>query len=321
MATYSSNGETFNPRADPKGTKSGDVYIYPGTSAGGFDASLFDFDIDDFKLKSNHTAWLDKTVSAIKSTPAASWDIYIDAFASKTGSANHNRILTQLREQAAEDYLRGKLPEGAGFKPVVNYVKSDWQGFDKTTVAGEDKAWRSVRVAIVKKGLPTPKPKPLPPPTSKVLVSSNFQIRFEGSASPGYTSPYGISIGVDTIIFRIWDKMNLQAAVFYYTAFAVGLAIPWSKIPPVSTTLPSGDWETILTTRDIELRQFEGTALFQTTGWLSVSANVLYIQSLPDGVKTYPNPVPISTGTSPVPSSSNSVGRLTLAFGPFAFTG
>src|SRR5260370_5115374 len=69
---------------------------------------LFDFDIDAQDLKPKHTAFLDESISfmvdrlpeRLKSIPPGQKHVFvwsIDGFASHTGSAGHNLILSDLR--------------------------------------------------------------------------------------------------------------------------------------------------------------------------------------------------------------------------------
>jgi OmpA family len=166
-------------RKRPGKTKEGLVY----TNAEGSDLRdvlLYDFDIDSYDLKPDHKNALNNLIKFMNDNfeerrkSGKNWTISLDGYASRTGAAEHNRILSECRTYSVRDYISAHLANpnsGLDLFPFVNFVHQQGHGFASTTVKGEDPLGRSVRVAVHR-------PEVLPPsitlPTEK---STRFRIR------------------------------------------------------------------------------------------------------------------------------------------------
>ena len=73
-----------------------------------------------------------------------------------------------------------------------------------------------------------------------------------------------------------------------------------------------GPWNDFTTTGELAVTEFDGAARFTTVGAWSVGKSWFNMMSLPRGIATVPNPLPIATGIYVGAGLSFSIGRLTL---------
>jgi outer membrane protein OmpA-like peptidoglycan-associated protein len=160
-------------RKRPGQTQTGLVRVDQETNET-IDALLYDFDIDDDELKVRHKQHLAHAMQfmadrlqerkqGLKPGERA-WTVSIDGFASRTGTAEHNKILSAMREQAVAAYFNYYLDLKPGLKEAVE-INTKYHGFTDTTVPGENPLGRSVRVVVHRPGVPPP-PKPPEPVAS-----------------------------------------------------------------------------------------------------------------------------------------------------------
>jgi hypothetical protein len=107
-----------------------------------FTVLLYDFDIDQSKMKPDHGKWLDDDIALAKANPQT--EIRLRGSASKSGDAKHNRDpLSRGRAEAVAKYL--VVEKGVSSKQVV----ITWTGSDKSTSAlKEDERDRAVEVNV-----------------------------------------------------------------------------------------------------------------------------------------------------------------------------
>ncbi len=268
---------------------------------------LFDFDIDAQDLKPKHTAFLDESISfmvdrlpeRLKSIQPGQKHVFvwsIDGFASHTGSAEHNLILSDLREQAVEGYLQTHAPIGLTVttqpdQPAHVLINRKFHGFQQATHAGENKFERSVRLVIHRPGI-IPPPKPLPK-----SGSTRFKVRLLGVLSAG---KFGLQH--DDAAFEIVDLENNRSGIFQFVG--VGVAVPVIlPFPFLSATLAGPFGGVVFTTKPVQLFDFVGQAEFTqapSIGTKSLGPNHLKIQS-----QSFLNKrAHISSGSIAVPSGT-----------------
>lgn len=98
--------------------------------------------------------------------------ISIDGFASHTGSAAHNLILSDKREQEVENYLKAR---SRVFDPGQPHkINRNFKGFSGSP-PGENALFRSVRIVVHKPGI-VPPPSPLPPSPPPVVGLSEVTV-------------------------------------------------------------------------------------------------------------------------------------------------
>jgi phosphatidylserine/phosphatidylglycerophosphate/cardiolipin synthase-like enzyme/outer membrane protein OmpA-like peptidoglycan-associated protein len=182
------------------------------------DLLLFNFDIDGSYSKVQHEAALDKLISVIHeriaSNPppdlsALTYEISLQGYADRTGSARYNELLANDREAAVESYLRTNI-EGstkgseASIGPRIRYTKMEG-GFDPKAPPGRNSAHaRSVLVWAIPVGGKKPKPRPSPPvpptpPAQNRLDPSYWFLPGEdlGRRSPAFTEGNEVLAMVD----------------------------------------------------------------------------------------------------------------------------
>jgi hypothetical protein len=140
------------------------------------DALLFDFVIGSFELRENHTEFLKGLIDLIRQPGHGPMTVSIDGFASHTGSAQFNRVLSENREQAVENFLRARtnlFDPGSPHK-----INRAFHGFSDSP-PGENARFRSVRVVVHRPELPPP-----PIPVPKDEGSKAFQIKLPSVRMP-----------------------------------------------------------------------------------------------------------------------------------------
>jgi len=247
---------------------------------------LFDFDIDAQDLKRKHTAFLDESISfmvdrlqeRLNSIRPGQKHVFvwsIDGFASHTGSAEHNLILSDLREQAVEGYLQTHAPSGLTVtthpdQPAHVLINRKFHGFQQAAHAGEDRFARSVRLVIHRPGI-IPPPRPLPE-----SGSTRFKVRLLGAFAAG---KFGLQH--DDAVFEIVDLKNNRSGIFQFVG--VGVAVPvLLPVPFLSATLVGPFSEVVITTKPVHLFDFVGLAEFTqppSIGKESLGPNKLKILS------------------------------------------
>jgi hypothetical protein len=123
------------------------------------DALLFDFGVDSFKLGTEHTKYLEETIKFLEDPSTGPMTVSIDGFASHTGAAKHNLILSENREQAVENFLRARTKVFDPGQPHT--INRNFNGFVGSP-PGENPRFRSVRIVVHKPGV-VPPPIPVPP--------------------------------------------------------------------------------------------------------------------------------------------------------------
>ena len=125
-----------------------------------FDLLVFDFVIDSDVVLSKHEQGLREAIKFVDSSPDPVV-VSIDGFASRTGTAAHNKALSERRERAVERFLIANSKTiGPG---RTNRVNPDFHGFSDSP-PGENPRFRSVRVVVHRPGVvPPPIPVPVPP--------------------------------------------------------------------------------------------------------------------------------------------------------------
>jgi hypothetical protein len=153
----------------PGETKTGEIQHLQTTNTL-MDAILFDFDIDSFQLKDAHQNFLNDVIAFVKQGATGPLTVSIDGFASRTGTAKHNLILSENREEAVEGYLRTHTD--IFDTPSPHKVNRRFHGFTDSP-AGENARFRSVRVVVHIGDVPPPPVPPLP----KEEGSKDFELR------------------------------------------------------------------------------------------------------------------------------------------------
>lgn len=298
----------FNKRKGK--TTTGLVWSNPGKNAGDVrHALLYDFDIDDDELKPEHRGWLIKAADFLatelekrkkQSLPAwvpgskPLWRVYIQGYTSKTGSKNHNQALSALREQSVEEFLRAKL-EWRGLPEGMVEYKSDYYGYDRTTVEGEHEQGRSVDVTVQRPTLPPPI-LALPPKAAVPEGSKRFAVRlvFEGEANIPGTK--GIGTG-EIWEFDIADMDRKKITRFTYRGMSMSMPLPGAPI----SFQAGGKFESFRTTKPVSWADFEGDASIYSApgvGPVSLGPTLLDLNTfafLKKGVSTVPRMVPIDS--------------------------
>ena len=113
---------------------------------------------------------------------------------------------------------------------------------------------------------------------------------------------------VDFSIFQIWDEKAAKCC--FYTFWAAGVS---GSVTPgwLSATL-KGPWNDFEVTIAIAVNQFGGPTRFTTGGFGNHTKNVINFMGLPNGSRTEPNPLQISTGFTIGIGAGTSVGDLKL---------
>jgi len=188
-----SHDQTRNPRTQKQnGTPlcdgQADLVLHdPDKST--LDLLLFNFDIDGSYPKVQHETALDDLVARMRrrltgdgqSERPSGYQISLQGYADRTGSARYNELLANDREAAVETYLRSKmenLPEGTKRLLSVEFTKMQG-GFAPDALPGKNTPHaRAVLVWAVPIGGKKPKPRPIPPippiPPGQNRLDPNF---------------------------------------------------------------------------------------------------------------------------------------------------
>ena len=304
------------------------------------DVLLYDYDINDHRLKPAHKATLDQLLkfmaedAAQRLSSGQRWTVSIDGFASRTGTAQHNKLLSEKRADCVERYLRFNLPsELIGITADIVLFNRNFHGFDKTTVPGENPLGRSVRVAVHRPGR-VPGPIKLPPAKTPG-TATQFKIGLLGVVSLGVGA-----FASDAVVFEMVDLENKKAAFFLYLGAGAGVGINLASIakliknlrpkllkdiltklkPPDISRTTAGPLICFKTTLPIRLSGFAGEATFTQVNPLISSDAILFFKSRPFVTltstrnKTIPTPVRVATGTTFLPLTvfSSTTGGLIL---------
>jgi hypothetical protein len=134
------------------------------------DALLFDFGVDSFKLGTEHIKYLQDTIKFLEDPSTGPMTVSIDGFASHTGTARHNLILSENREREVENFLRAHTNVFDPGQPHT--INRNFNGFTGSP-PGENPRFRSVRVVVHKPGVVPPPvpvtPVPTVPPAARTL--------------------------------------------------------------------------------------------------------------------------------------------------------
>jgi hypothetical protein len=289
----------FNPRKGD--TVDGEVQ--PLTATGDLrDAILYDFDIDDDTLKSNHTKYLDDAVQFLSDQLAAraaaggtDWTVSIDGFASKTGESQHNEYLSKMREAAVEAYLKEAFAHNRALETRVK-LDSRYHGFRDSPSTGEDPKYRCVRVAVHRPGFP-------PPPIVPTGGSTDWKIRVYTVAGGAF-----VVVAGEVLTFQIRDVAKNACGVYYYLGGGISIPVPF--VPAPGSIAGAGPFKDFKTTKGVSLAAFEGEASFYQNpgltlrgfsvgGTVYLSPTSRHLIALPGTRKTVVDPplIPMSTGS------------------------
>jgi hypothetical protein len=196
-------------------------------------ALLYDFDIDDHNLKDYHFRWLSNSaINVINKDPAREWVLYVKGKTSRTGTDQHDLLLSQQRAQAVTGYLGAAL--GARRPKIVHW------GVGKTEATGpkaEDAGDRAVEVVIRDETpLPPPikkkEPRPLPDAvcTRSYVMSETAALNVTVGLLGGIVGPSG-----DGMVFKLEEPGTGQVAYYAYIGVGVGAGTPLDKIKKIQT--------------------------------------------------------------------------------------
>jgi outer membrane protein OmpA-like peptidoglycan-associated protein len=145
------------------GTGRNDGRVIDKSDRGVIEGRLIGFAIDSAALHPKHCAWLDKHVVPVL---AGGGSIWITGFASRSGSAAHNRVLSKRRVSAVLAYLQRNVRRHVSYRIGSDYSVIDAAGIGErgAELSGqkdgtEDSFYRAVYVSAWHR--PTP-----PPPRS-----------------------------------------------------------------------------------------------------------------------------------------------------------
>ena len=301
----------FNPR--PGDTREGEVdRDIGGPETTEFkDALLFDFDIDDDTPKEAHLEYLREVVRyMVRSLNVGSgraFVVHLDGFASRTGDARHNDLLSVVREQAIESQLTIALELKPDLKPLVTFNRN-FHGFTDSP-PGENAHFRSVRIVVTRPG-PPPRPVPIP------VGSKLWKVRLTALTSVGIPIVIvpGANVQVDGALFEIVDRSpGGKIGLFSFIGGGFGIGIP--KLGPISGA-GLGTFSDFQTTDSVDIRDFGGDASFGQPPELGPFGNsLLSIQSrafLLKEARTLPDPLPINSFTVIANLFAATKGSLTL---------
>lgn len=137
------------------------------------DLLIFDFAIDSDVLLSEHIKGLRQAIDFVEKSPTP-LVVSVDGFASRTGTAEHNKVLSARRERAVEKFLIANSKTiGPG---RTNTINPNFHGFSDSP-PGENPRFRSVRLVVHKPGV-VPPPIPVPPVPVPVPVPPVPATRF-----------------------------------------------------------------------------------------------------------------------------------------------
>jgi hypothetical protein len=162
------------------------VFPFPISPPTELDILLFDFAVDSAVLRPEHIDALKGLIAALGRPGRPLVTVSIDGFASHTGTAQHNLLLSQRREQEVAAFLRGNSRLFAPLGP--NRIDTAFEGFTGAP-PGENPMFRSVRVVVHPPGV-RPRPVPIPPsptpvgPSRRLTVSGGTISWIHGDPSP-----------------------------------------------------------------------------------------------------------------------------------------
>lgn len=173
------------------------------------EALIFNFDIDQFTLKSEHEQWFkDNVVSYLQ----RGGSITVVGLASRTGTAAHNMALSQRRLTAIINFLRKQSPNN--FQVAVALAVGEGLAASAGARDGtEDERWRAALISVWSRQKPPPPPPPPPPgplpaPTpAKVdrVVYAKFLAEFS-SSSGSVDDPKSAVAMADATTKYMFDK-------------------------------------------------------------------------------------------------------------------
>jgi hypothetical protein len=265
------------------------------------DALLYDFDIDGDTPKPAHIAYLAEVkeyLGRVKNIGSGrAFVIWIKGYASRTGSQAHNYQLSAIREQGIEGRLRDLL-EFNDYQNLAGIFtfRRDYIGF-RDSPAGENPAFRAVRLTVSRVGPPPPPIKIVPEGSkswnislvalasvsiSPAAVASAVKKALKIAGKELHLGP--VSPQIDEALFQIKDLssgpgIGGRIGLFAYTGFGLGISVP--KLGPISGGVLGRPFP-FTTTQPVLLRDFAGDASFGQPpgiGPYSVAPSSLAIQS------------------------------------------
>jgi hypothetical protein len=245
----------------------------PGLNPGGrytYWKFLANFDTDGERPKDEHKAWL--TEHLLRPGPAESPWVFLRGWASRLGSAQHNKLLSLRRVRNVQAFL-----ESHGYPrnriTGADYVGSSWSG------SGSTDNWqhRCVEVIVAPQ---EPHP-PRPPETHHVTaldeinivgrIARHFKIRVLAELSGG------AGVAGNVMLLEIWDTTYGRACRYVFAGSGVGLEIPGApelgRAEQILQGLNLGDalagghgsWAYFHTHHHVEVDAFGGPADYSRT--------------------------------------------------------
>ena len=150
---------------------------------------LHNFKIDGAALRPEHKQYLEGLAQWMRSRPLSDWQIFVEAHASRTGTEQHDDVLSEDRYLVTRAFLESQLL-GAGIDAARLRIYGEGVGFKHSPLPGEDPRARSVYVVMQPNPSPFPpavwpppitpvpwprvRPRPLPVPPPNVTVTDIF---------------------------------------------------------------------------------------------------------------------------------------------------
>ena len=288
--------------------------------AGVLKAFLYNFDFDDFAdrkfrgLKLEHQNFLKEKVVPLLENKKG--NIWMQGSASQIGSDSWNMELSRYRVITVANFL-GSLDIFA------DQIQTDAIGEEHAKLhAQDDERDRSVMLWVYPRfHFDPPPPRKLPP---KPLVSKHFKIAMVTGLSISHALQIaklfkvkiGAGIGIDGIVFLIWDTNNNIACFYVY--IGLGLSVGLSALPKVSVTT-HGPWTSFTTEKPMHCWQFGRWARFTSAGAGSHTVNWITMET-PKGIDNVES-LAIETGTTWGAAASTTIGDIIRATQPMRFSG
>ena len=150
---------------------------------------LHNFKVDGAALRPEHKQYLEGLAQWMRSRPRSDWQIFVEAHASRTGTKQHDDVLSEDRYLVTRAFLESQLL-AAGIDAARLRIYGEGVGFRHSLLPGEDPRARSVYVVVQPNPSPFPptvwpppitpvpwppaRPRPLPVPPPPVTVTDIF---------------------------------------------------------------------------------------------------------------------------------------------------
>jgi hypothetical protein len=242
-------------------------------SGGNVRGLLYNFDIDGYDLKPEHTYWLNVTALPLLERHPFSY-VWITGTTSRTASSQHNQQLSQRRAAQVANYLETRRVSRSQICTNWARINAVGESFS-TSPLEEDEVERAVIVEIQPIVIHTPSPVPHstrpPSPPPRPIVSQSFSIRMRFGGSLGH-----IIVGVDAVYFDILDETNNYVASYRYLGANISIGTPASGTP-------RGPWNHFFIPRPLSCGQFTGWGMMGSMGGLQYTRTYLMVPT-PEGM-------------------------------------